>query len=84
MYKVIRGFDELELRTDINLTDPAQGVKGNCLRLRREPLKSKTKNNCAQSVTQIHSFFTNRVVPCWNKLTAPSLAAFKSVLLGLT
>ena len=49
MYKVIRGLDEIELtkspilRTDIDLVGPAQGVRGNRLRLRRKAFKSRVR-----------------------------------------
>ena len=93
MYKVVRGLDEIEwtksplLRTDIDLEGPAQGVRGNRLRLRREAFKSRVKNKFAKAVTLRHNFFTNRVVPRWNKLpetvvSAPSLVSFKSALDG--
>ena len=67
MYKVVRGLDEIEwtksplLRTDIDLEGPAQGVRGNRLRLRREAFKSRVKNKFAKAVTLRHNFFTNRV-----------------------
>ena len=57
MYKVMRGLGEIEwtksplLRTDIELTCPAQRVRVNHLRLRREAFNSR-------SVTQRHNFFT--------------------------
>ena len=90
MYKVIRGLDKIEwtesplLRKDIYLASPDPGVRGNRLRLRMETLKSKIRNNFARSVTQRHNFFTNRVIPGWNKLpktvfSAPSLVALKSL-----
>ena len=69
MYKVERGLDEIEwtktpvLKTDIDLVGPAQGVRGNRLRLGREAFKSRVKNKFAKSVTLTHNFFTNRVVP---------------------
>ena len=79
MNKVVRGLDEIE--------GPAQGVRGNRLRLRRETFKSRVKNKFPKAVTLIHNFFTNRVVPRWNKLpetvvSAPSLVSFKSALDG--
>ena len=62
-------------------------MRGNRLRLRRESLKSRTRNNLARLVTQRNNFMTNRVVPRWNKLpetvaSVQSLFAFKSVLDG--
>ena len=57
MYKVIKSLDEIEwtkspvLRTDIYLVGPAQGVRGNRLRLRREAFKSRVINKFAKSVT---------------------------------
>ena len=67
------------------MVSPAQGVRGNRLRLRREAFKSRVRNKFARSVTLRHSFFTNRVVSRWNKLpktavSAPSLVSFKSAL----
>ena len=50
MYKGVRGLDEIEwtkspvLRTEIDLEGPAQGVRDNRLRLRREAFKSRVKN----------------------------------------
>ena len=93
MHKVIRGLDEIDwtkyplLRTNIDFTDPAQGMRGNRLRLQRKAFKSSARNIFARSVTQRHSFFTNRVSPRWNKLpetvvSAPSLNMFKSALDG--
>ena len=71
------------LRTDIDLVDPAQGVRDNRLRLRREAFKSRLRNKFAKSVTLRHNFFTNRVVPRWNKLpetavSTSSLVSFKA------
>ena len=72
LIEVIRGLDEIEwsksplLGTGINLTGPAQGMRCNQLRLCRETFKSR--NNCARSVTQRHNFFTNILIPRWNKL----------------
>ena len=49
MYKVIRCLNEIEwtkssvLRTGIDLVGPAQGVRGNRLRLRKEAFKSSKK-----------------------------------------
>ena len=49
IYEVIRGLYEIEwtkppvLRTDIDLAGPAQGVRGNRLRLRREAFKSRER-----------------------------------------
>ena len=45
MYKIIRGLDEIKwtksplFRTDIELTGPAQGMRGDRLRLRKEAFK---------------------------------------------
>ena len=72
MYKLIRGLDKIDktksplLRTNIDFTGPAQMVRGNRLRLRREVPKSSARNTFASSVTQRHNFFTNRVTPRWN------------------
>ena len=51
------------LRINKDFTGPAQEVRDNRLRLRREAFKSSARNKCARSVTQRHSFFTNRVTP---------------------
>ena len=47
--------------TNIDFTGPAQGMRGNRLRLRREAFKSSARNKFAMSVTQRHNFFTKRV-----------------------
>ena len=55
MYKVVRGLGEIEraktpvLRRYIDLVGPAQGIRGNRLRLRREAFKSRVKNKFAKS-----------------------------------
>ena len=69
----------------MDFTGPAQGVRGNRLRLRREAFKSSARTKFARSVTQIHNFFINRVAPGWNKLmvaSASMLITFKSALDG--
>ena len=50
MYKVIRGLDEIDwtkspiLRTNIDFTGSAQGMRGNRLRLQREAFKSSARD----------------------------------------
>ena len=61
--------------TNIDLKNPAQRMRGNRLRLRREVLKSRIRNNFARSFTQRHNFFTNRGVPRWNKLPETVVSA---------
>ena len=91
MYKVVRGQDEIEwtkpsvLRSDVGLTDPVEGIRGNQIRLCRNAFRSRLRNNISRSVTQRYHFFTNSFR--WNKLpetvvSVPSLVAFKSVLDG--
>ena len=87
MYKVIRILDKIDLRINLDLACPAQEVRGNWLRLRRKAFKSRVGNTFVKSVTQRHNFFTNRIVPRWNKLpetvvSASSLVVFKSALDG--
>ena len=66
MYKVIRGLDEIEstksplLRTDIELTGPAQVVRGDRLRLLRGAFKTRIIHSFALSVTQRHNFMAKR------------------------
>ena len=73
MYKVFRGLDEIKwtkasvLISNVGLTDPAQGVRGNQIRLRRKTFRSRLRNNFSQ-YTQRHNFFTNTLVPPWNKI----------------
>ena len=57
-----------KLRSNLEITWPVMGVRGNSRRIRRESFKSKFRNNFAHSVMVRHKFFLNRTVPIWNKL----------------
>ena len=91
MYKVVNEQEQIEwvnfpkLRSNLEITGPAMGVRGNSRRIRRESFKSKFRNNFAHSVTVRHNFFLNRTAPIWNELpeilvSSSSLNSFKSSL----
>ena len=68
MYNLIRGLDEIDwtksplLRTNIDFKAPAQGLRGNRLRLQRETFKSSARNKFARLVAQRQNFFTNSIL----------------------
>ena len=91
MYKVVNEQEQIEwvnfpkLRSNLEITGPAMGVRGNSRRIRRESFKYKFRNNFAHSVTVRHNFFLNRTAPIWNELpeivvSSSSLNSFKSSL----
>ena len=51
------------LRSNLEITGPAMGVRSNIIRIRRESFKSKFKNNFSYSVTVRHNFFMIRTLP---------------------
>ena len=91
MYKVVNEHEQIEwvnfskLRSYLEITGPAMGVRGNSRRIRRESFKSKIRNNFANSVTARHNFFLNKTASIWNELpeivvSLSSLNSFKSSL----
>ncbi|RNA12740.1 hypothetical protein BpHYR1_032129 [Brachionus plicatilis] len=64
---------------------PAGALRGNSIRVLREIFLAQIRNDFAAAVSARHVFFSNRVVPHWNKLPenvvkSKSTAKFKMAL----
>ena len=92
-YKVISSRESigwkkpLNLRRNVDISEPAVNVRGNSLSMRRESFSSRIRNSFCSWATIRDNFFVNRIVQIWNSLpntivTSPSLNSFKSSIDG--
>ena len=73
----------LDLRKNLDISGPAEFIRGNSLRMRRESISSRKRNSFCSWATIRDNFFLNRVVQTWNSfpnnsVTSPSLNTFKT------
>ena len=73
----------LDLRKNLDISGPAECIRGNSLRMRRESISSRKRNSFCSWATIRDNFFLNRVVQTWNSfpnsiVTSPSLNSFKT------
>ncbi|RNA38650.1 hypothetical protein BpHYR1_043898 [Brachionus plicatilis] len=72
MYKLVNGVEMVSLVKNImNKSEnkrPAGALRGNSIRVQRKSFQAQIRNDFAAAVSARHVFFSNRVVPHWNKL----------------
>ncbi|RNA33719.1 hypothetical protein BpHYR1_037987 [Brachionus plicatilis] len=72
MYKLVNGVEMVSLvKNLVNKSEnkgPAGALRGNNIRVHRESFPAQIRNDFAAAVSARHVFFSNRVVPHWNKL----------------
>ena len=72
MYKVMSNRENinwvkpLDLRKNLDISGPAEFIRGNSLRMRRESFSSRIRNSFCSWATIRDNFFLNRVVQTWN------------------
>ena len=81
MYKLNKGHESVQWENN-TLKNVRESRKPN---LQRESFSSKRKNDFCRAVNLRHNFYSNRVVPNWNRLShhvtsAPSINSFKARL----
>ena len=91
VFKLLNGIEKMEDRclpkcAPSRVTaGPASSTRGNSQKLQREKFPAVIKNNFGSAVALRHNYFSNRVVPLWNKLPdevirTPNLNIFKGKL----
>ena len=81
--KSIDWVKPLNLRKNVDISEPASSVRGNSLSMRSESFSSRVRYSFCSWATMKDNFFVNMVVQTWNSLpnnivASPSLNAFKS------
>ena len=81
MYKLTKGYESIQWE-NTSVKPERETRRQN---LRRESFSAQRSNDFCRAVNLRHNFYSNRVVPDWNKLpqsviSAPSINSFKARL----
>ncbi|RNA22880.1 hypothetical protein BpHYR1_019294 [Brachionus plicatilis] len=72
MYKLVNGIEKVGLVENLvnrsEIKGPVGALRGNSTRVQRESFPAQIRNDFAAALSARHVFFSNRVVPHWNKL----------------